>query len=321
MIDQYGRTIEYLRISVTDRCNLRCKYCMPEQPEWIAHEQILRYEELLFIAKAAIDLGITHFKITGGEPLVRKGVVDFIRQLRALPGCNAVTLTTNGILLKELAQPLKDAGLDAVNISLDTRNPQHYAEITGVDGLQSVLEGVDAALVAGLRTKLNCVLLKSTQDQVVPLAAMAEEKPLDVRFIELMPIGEGMQGGGFSPLEARKCLLERWPDLHPVEERRGYGPARYEASAQLKGRIGWINAVSHGFCDQCNRIRLTCTGQLKPCLCYETRTDLRALIRNGASMEELRQALQQAIYQKPNAHCFKQVEEVTEHHPMAQIGG
>ena len=321
MIDQFGRTIDYMRISVTDRCNLRCKYCMPEPFDWLSHSEILSYEEILRIAQAAIRLGITYFKVTGGEPLVRKDIVQFIGRLRALPGCKAVTLTTNGVLLGELAQPLKQAGLDAVNISLDTPDADRYAQISGVDALPKVMQGIDAALDAGLKTKLNCVLLQDTKDQVVALAELAEHRPLDVRFIELMPIGEGMQGGGFSPQQARACLLQRWPDLHPINEQRGYGPARYEASEKLMGRIGWIDAVSHGFCEQCNRVRLTCTGQLKPCLCYESGTDLRALIRSGAGEETLYKALQQAIYKKPSAHCFAQQDEITENRIMAQIGG
>ena len=321
MIDQFNRTIDYLRISITDRCNLRCRYCMPQSVNWVEHAEVLRYEEILQIAAAAIEIGITHFKVTGGEPLVRKGVVDFIRQLRSLPGCKAVTLTTNGILLQQLAQPLADAGLDAVNVSLDAVDEKRYAEITGMDGLHQVLQGIDAALQAGIQTKINSVLLQDAQDQIVPLARLAQQKPVDVRFIELMPIGEGTQGGGVSPQTARKLLLEQWQDLHPVEEKRGYGPARYEASSQLTGRIGWIDAVSHGFCDQCNRIRLTSTGQLKLCLCYENGIDLRQMLRSGATQQQLQQALQQVIVQKPAAHCFGTQQEITENRLMAQIGG
>ena len=232
-----------------------------------------------------------------------------------------MTLTTNGVLLEELALPLARAGLDAVNVSIDALDPARYAAITGFDVLDKVLRGVRASMAAGIRTKLNCVLLASAEPEVVPLAEMAEQWPLDVRFIELMPIGEGGAGGGLPPQRARALLLERWPDLHPVNERRGNGPAHYEASGQLQGRIGWIDAVSHRFCDQCNRLRLTSTGQLKPCLCYDASVDLRALLRTGASDEALRAAIARAVEQKSAHHCFDKYDEITEHRRMAQIGG
>lgn len=321
MKDRYGRSIDYLRISLTDRCNLRCRYCMPNGVEFLPHSEILHYEEILRLARAAIEVGITRFKVTGGEPLVRRGAVEFVRQLKALPGCEQVTLTTNGVLLEEMARPLAQAGLDGVNVSIDALDPARYAAITGQDVLDRVLQGVQAALDAGLRTKLNCVLLAGAQAEVVPLAALAERWPVDVRFIELMPIGEGSEGGGLSPEKARTLLLERWPDLHPVNERRGNGPAHYEASEGLQGRIGWIDAVSHRFCDQCNRLRLTSTGQLKPCLCYDTSVDVRALLRGGASDAALREAIVRAVECKPAHHCFDKYEEITEHRRMAQIGG
>lgn len=321
MKDRYGRSIDYLRISLTDRCNLRCRYCMPDGADFVPHPEILRYEEILRAARAAISLGICNFKVTGGEPLVRRGAVEFVEQLKNLPGCGQVTLTTNGVLLEELALPLARAGLDAVNVSIDALDPARYAAITGFDVLDKVLRGVRASMAAGIRTKLNCVLLASAEPEVVPLAEMAEQWPLDVRFIELMPIGEGGAGGGLPPQRARALLLERWPDLHPVNERRGNGPAHYEASERLQGRIGWIDAVSHRFCDQCNRLRLTSTGQLKPCLCYDASVDLRALLRTGASDEALRAAIARAVEQKPAHHCFDKYDEITEHRRMAQIGG
>ena len=189
------------------------------------------------------------------------------------------------------------------------------------DVLDKVLRGVQASLAAGIRTKLNCVLLASAEPEIVPLAELAGRWPVDVRFIELMPIGEGSAGGGLPPHRARALLLERWPDLHPVNERRGNGPAHYEASEGLKGRIGWIDAVSHRFCEQCNRLRLTSTGELKPCLCYDASVDLRALLRAGAPDDALRAAIAQAVEHKPAHHCFDQYEEITEHRRMAQIGG
>lgn len=321
MQDSYGRSIDYLRISVTDRCNLRCRYCMPQGIDWAEHDTILRYEEILQVARAAIAQGINCFKITGGEPLVRRGIVEFIKELAALPGCRNVTLTTNGLLLAPLAKPLAQAGLEAVNVSLDTLDPAQYEAITGFAGLPQVLESIQAAMQAGLRVKINSVLLADTANQIKPLARLAARWPVDVRFIELMPIGEGAAGGGYNPALAHRELLEEWPDLHLVQERRGNGPAWYEAAEGLLGRIGWIDAVSHGFCDGCNRVRLTSTGQLKPCLCYEQGVDLRKLLRSGASQALLEQTIAQAIAQKPKAHCFNQAQDITEYRRMAQIGG
>ena len=324
MLDQYGRNINYMRISITDRCNLRCRYCMPEGvtcPE--GHDDILRYEEILRVCRAAVALGITRFKITGGEPLVRKGCADLIAQMKALPGLEQVTLTTNGLLLASKLDALCAAGLDALNISLDTLDPEKFRAITGWPDFSA---GELRALLAncctrGLRTKLNAVLLEENRDEAVELAALAEEFPVDLRFIELMPIGFGGSMTRVSPDEVLGQLKTHWPDLHPTEEKRGNGPAHYYASAALQGRIGFIDAVSHAFCANCNRVRLTSTGQLKPCLSFESTLDLRALLRSGCTEEELQTALEQAIYRKPRAHSFERREEMTEHRTMSQIGG
>ena len=236
MKDHFGRNINYLRLSITDRCNLRCKYCMPHGVEFTPHEQILTYEEFLRVARAAVHLGIPRFKITGGEPLVRKGVTDFIAALKRLPGVEEVTLTTNGVRLAELVPALKAAGVDGVNISLDAADPETFQAITGFDQLGNVLAGLDASLAAGLHTKINFVLLAGCEGRVLPVAKLAQSRPVDVRFIEVMPIGAGAESRGLSPAEARKLLLAQWPDLHPVDEHRGNGPAHYDASARLLGR-------------------------------------------------------------------------------------
>lgn len=319
MRDQFGRTIDYMRISITDRCNLRCRYCMPNGVEFLDHSEILRYEEILQIAQAAVELGIVNFKVTGGEPLVRRDCVDFIRRLKELPGVETVTLTTNGVLLASLAQKLARAGVDWVNISLDTSDREEYAAITGFDALDKVLAGMDTCQEAGLPFKLNCVLLEGSQDRLIPLARFAQERPIDVRFIEMMPIGLGMGHSGIAWEEALALLRREWPDLRPAEERRGNGPARCYASRALRGRIGVIDAVSHKFCGQCNRVRLTSTGQLKPCLCYGDGTDLRVILRTCP--EKLTDALRKAIFHKPQAHCFDQAGEITEQKVMSQIGG
>ena len=323
MRDALGREINYMRLSVTDRCNLRCRYCMPaEGVPPTAHGDILRYEELLRVAQAAVSLGIDRFKVTGGEPLVRRGITDFIRSLKSLPGVRQVTLTTNGLLLPSLLDGLLDAGLDAVNISLDTRDNAQYQFITrSSHTADEVLHTI--RLCAGrLPTKINAVLLPETAAQLIPLAQLAEELPVDVRFIERMPLGAADIGAAES---VHREVIDRlhavWPDLAPVQERRGNGPARYYASSGLRGCIGLIEAVSHAFCASCNRVRLTSTGLLKPCLCYETESDLKPLLRGGADDAALRDAIEQAVRGKPAAHCFAERQAVTERKSMNQIGG
>ena len=322
MRDAFGREINYMRLSVTDRCNLRCRYCMPiEGVPPTSHTDILRYEELLRVAQAAVSLGIDRFKVTGGEPLVRRGIVDFIRSLKALPGIKQVTLTTNGLHLPSLLDGLLDAGLDAVNISLDTRDNAQYQAITrSGHTADEVLHAV--RLCAGrLPTKVNAVLLSETAAQLIPLARLAEELPVDVRFIERMPLGVTDIAAEPVHREVIGRLRVVWPDLHPVSEQRGNGPARYYASSKLNGCVGLIEAVSHAFCASCNRVRLTSTGLLKPCLCYEQGTDLKPLLRGGADNAALRDAIGQAVRDKPAAHCFAQQDAVTEHKSMNQIGG
>ena len=322
MRDQFGRNIDYMRISITDRCNLRCRYCMPQGTVLERHEDVLRYEEFLQIAEAAVSLGITRFKVTGGEPLVRRECVDFLQRLKALPGVEQVTLTTNGVLLAPVVSQLAALGLDGVNISLDTADPKEFQTITGFDRYGQVCKGIEASLMAGIPTKINCVLLAGCESRIIPLAQLAENSPVDVRFIEVMPIGQGTENGGISSGTALEILKFRWPDLHPVKEVRGNGPAHYYASGGLMGRIGMIDAVSHKFCECCNRVRITSTGLLKPCLCYSEGTDLRDLLRSGtADQQALSQAMEAAIWHKPRAHCFEDLEAITEQKSMSEIGG
>ena len=323
MLDQYGRSIDYLRISVTDRCNLRCRYCMPEPVDAVQHDDILRYEEILRICRAAIELGITNFKVTGGEPLVRGGCTEFIAELKKQPGTQQVTLTTNGLLLEKNLDALTDAGLDGVNISLDTTDNARFQRITGYtgDGADTLLHVLKECCAKGLKTKINAVLLEETEADAPALASIAETLPVDVRFIELMPIGFGTSMRRVSPEDILTALKERWPDLTPTDEKRGNDPAHYYKSAALLGSIGFIDAVSHKFCAECNRVRLTSTGQLKPCLCYADSADLRALVRGGCTDDELTEALRAAVYAKPRAHCFDTNDIITEKHMMSQIGG
>ena len=312
-----------MRISVTDRCNLRCRYCMPEPVDAVQHADILRYEEILRICRAAAELGITKFKVTGGEPLVRGGCTEFITALKKQPGTEQVTLTTNGMLLEANLGALTAAGLDGVNISLDTTDNARFRRITGYggDGADTLLHVLEECCARGLKTKINAVLLEETEADASALTAIAERLPVDVRFIELMPIGFGTTMKRVSPEDILAALKERWPDLVPTDEKRGNGPAHYYKSAALLGRIGFIDAVSHKFCAGCNRVRLTSTGQLKPCLCYADSADLRALIRGGCTDGELKEALRAAVYRKPHAHCFDTNDIITEKHAMSQIGG
>lgn len=323
MTDRYGRVIDYLRVSVTDRCNLRCKYCMPSGVQLTRHEDVLTYEEMLRICAVAAGLGIVNFKVTGGEPLTRKGLTGFVARLKALPGVRQVTLTTNGLLLPDALDAFCAADVDGVNISLDTLREVAYRNLTGCAGgtPDEVRRAITACVDRGLKVKINTVLLEQTFEDITDIAALAQELPADVRFIELMPIGEGVTMKGV-PMEAALLRLrERWPDLHPVDERRGNGPARYFASRGLLGRIGFIDAVSHQFCGDCNRLRLTSTGKLKSCLCYEEGVDLRTRLRTGADDGALREALCAAVEYKPQAHCFSQQGEITEHGSMYEIGG
>lgn len=322
MLDSHGRNIDYMRISITDRCNLRCKYCMPEDPEFISHCEILRYEEILRLCRVAVSLGIVNFKITGGEPLIRSGCTDFIKDLKNTEGVEEVTITTNGILLKDKLDALIDAGIDAVTVSIDSLDDGLYREISGykLDAVNMLMECLDRCAEAGVRTKINTVLLNENLPEITALARLAE-KPIDVRFIEMMPIGFGANMERVKPDDILETLKKEWPDLRPTDERRGNGPAHHYKSDALKGRIGFIDAVSHKFCSSCNRIRLTSTGLLKPCLSYELNTDMRELVRGGASDDELREAMRAAIERKPTGHCFESVEEISEHKTMSQIGG
>ena len=322
MRDTYGREINYLRLSLTDRCNLRCKYCMPHGITPASHGEILTYEELLRIAGCAVSLGITRFKVTGGEPLVRRGCVSFVERLKAVPGVEQVTMTTNGTLLPDHLPALRAAGLDGINVSIDALDPAVFTAITGVSVSMPDWGALLSQCVdSGIHTKVNVVLQGDNRGEWLSLAGLAAALPVDVRFIERMPLGSREPAAPVRAGELLEALFCRWPDLHPVQEQRGNGPARYFASAQLRGRLGVIDAVSHRFCDSCNRLRLTSTGWLKPCLCYEQGEDLRAILRSGGTDAALKQALTRAIAAKPPAHCFESGDAVTERRAMSQIGG
>ena len=322
MLDQYGRSIDYMRISITDRCNLRCRYCMPDGVELLPMKDILTYEEIREICAAGAELGIRNLKITGGEPLARLGCADLIRSLKAIPGIEQVTLTTNGVLLGKYLNELTGAGLDAVNISLDTLNRERYALITGKDALPSVMESLDMALASPLRVKINTVPQRGTNDdEWVALASLARDRKLDVRFIEMMPIGFGKQVLGVSNDTIRSELSRHFPGMDEDPAVHGNGPAVYSRIPGWMGSIGFISAIHGRFCDSCNRVRVMSTGRIKPCLCYEETADLMPLLRAGASRDRLRKALEQAIYRKPKQHCFEDISAITETGRMSGIGG
>ena len=266
MKDQYGRQINYMRVSVTDRCNLRCIYCMPEEGiKQVSHQDILTYDEIVQIVNAAAAVGITRIKLTGGEPLVRKNLAGLVEALRAVPGIEEVTVTTNGILLKEQIGKLAKAGISAVNISVDSLDPDMYASIARKDALAAVLEGMEAAVSCpGLKVKINCVPLKGlNEEEWVRLAQIARERPIDVRFIEMMPMGLGRDFQGSSQKEVLERLRETFGPEQYLDGNFGNGPATYVHFNGFAGKIGFISALSHKFCSECNRIRMTAEGFFK----------------------------------------------------------
>ena len=307
MFDRYQRDIHYLRLSVTDLCNLRCRYCMPDGVEKLEREAVLTYEEFLRLAALFAQCGIDTVRVTGGEPLVRKNVAQLVAGLKETPGIRRVTLTTNAVLLAEQLPALLDAGLDSVNISLDTLRPEVFRQITARDDFAAVQAGLQAALESGLPVKLNCVPQAGVNEgELETLAALAKDNAMQVRFIEMMPIGYGAAMPCISGPELRARFANRWPELHPVEGTSfGNGPAVYYTVPGWKGSIGFIAAVHGKFCASCNRVRLTSQGFLRPCLASETGCDLRALLRGGADDARLRTAIRETIWSKPREHHFE----------------
>ena len=307
MFDSTRREIHYLRLSVTDLCNLRCRYCMPDGVEKLEREAVLTYEEFLRLAALFAQCGIDTVRVTGGEPLVRKNVAQLVAGLKAIPGIRKVTMTTNGILLAQQLPALLAAGLDSVNISLDTLRPEVFRQITARDEFAAVQAGLQAALESGIPVKLNCVPQAGVNEgELEDLAALAENRPLQVRFIEMMPIGYGAAMPCISGPELRQRFARRWPELQPLTEAAfGDGPAVYYTVPGWQGSIGFIAAVHGKFCASCNRMRLTSQGFLRPCLASEAGCDLRALLRSGADDTQLLAAIRETIWAKPREHHFE----------------
>ena len=324
MRDTFHRTIDYLRISVTDRCDLRCKYCMPETGvEPLTHGDILSYEEILRLAKCFARLGIRRIKITGGEPLVRLYVIDLIGQLKKIPGIEQVTLTTNGTHLAKYIWALDKLHIDGINISLDTLNPVLYKEITGRDVFAKVFSGLQEALkYPAIKLKINCVPQGLSGQDIAAVAGLAKDHPVHVRFIEMMPIGLGKEFPLICESNVRQELEQTYGSLQPFHENLGNGPCRYYSIPGFQGKIGFISAMSHKFCSNCNRVRLTADGKLKTCLQYDRGMDLKALLRAGRPDHEVEMAILQALESKPGEHHFTETFVVDqEKKSMFQIGG
>jgi cyclic pyranopterin phosphate synthase len=310
LIDPNGRTVDYLRISVTDRCNERCLYCLTENhSDWLPRAGILSDAELLAIVRAAVSLGFKRFRVTGGEPLIRPGVVDFIRELIATPGVESVQLTTNGTRLAELARPLFDAGLRRMNISLDAMDATNYRAITGGD-LDTVLHGIKLVKEIGFPSvKLNTVLMRGRNEtEILPLLSFSAEHDFAIRFIELMPVSstEMLNENIFLPIAEVLSLLKQQGELVPLDERLGFGPARYYRLTKLGVTVGLIGAMSDlHFCDRCNKMRLTCDGKLRPCLGNHLETDLMPALRPSVNEEELRKLFLATLAEKPAEHSFR----------------
>ena len=322
MFDSTRREIHYLRLSVTDLCNLRCRYCMPDGVEKLEREAVLTYEEFLRLAALFAQCGIDTVRVTGGEPLVRRNVAQLVAGLKAIPGIRKVTMTTTGILLAPQLPTLRAAGLDSVNISLDTLRPEVFRQITARDEFAAVQAGLQAALESGLPVKLNCVPQAGVNEgELEDLAALAENRPLQVRFIEMMPIGYGAAMPCISGPELRQRFARRWPELQPLTEAAfGDGPAVYYTVPGWQGSIGFIAAVHGKFCASCNRVRLTSQGFLRPCLASEAGCDLRALLRSGADDTQLLAAIRETIWAKPREHHFEDSSMPTTR-GMYRIGG
>ncbi len=309
LIDGFNRRISYLRLSVTDRCDLRCSYCMPERMQFLPRKEVLTLDELHMLALGFIERGITRIRITGGEPLVRRDVIDLVHALgrRIGAGLEELTLTTNGVQLADHADRLAAAGVKRVNISIDTLDRRLFERISKRDRLPQVLEGIAAAREAGLKVKLNTVALKGLNEAEIPeLIAWAHAQGHDLSLIEVMPLGdvEGDRLDHYLPLDAvRERLEQRWT-LGPSEYRTG-GPSRYVDIPETGGRLGFITPLTNNFCDGCNRIRVTATGQLYPCLGGAERVDLRAAVRSQDPDGDLAQALDIAMRIKPERHHFR----------------
>lgn len=323
--DRFDRVIDYLRISITDRCNLRCIYCMPSQGvSLLNHDDILNYEEILRTVRVAAGLGVRKIRITGGEPLVRKNLAWLISSLKAIPGIEDISLTTNGLLLGNLIDALAEAGLTRINVSIDSLEPSRYAEITRGGDLARVLAGIRRAGELGIHpVKINMVPIRGVNDdEIEAFARLARDEQYDVRFIEFMPTGANEFWSAERVVTTDEIMerVGKLGALTPVRHRKD-GPARYYSMEGTQGVLGFISPISHHFCGSCNRLRLTSDGKLRPCLFSETEIDLKSAMRRGAPDSELERLLLLAIEVKPQAHTLTSSPVTHDRRPMSAIGG
>ena len=307
--DLFGRTVDYVRMSVTDRCDFRCVYCMAEEMTFTPREQLLTLEEMAFLGRAFVELGVSKIRLTGGEPLVRKNVTSLVKELGALPGLDELLLTTNGSKLEEMSHQLADAGMSRINVSLDSLNPDKFKAITRFGKLDKVLRGIEQAKQAGIeRIKLNAVIVRGENDEeILDLIEYAREQQLDISFIEEMPLGDIGERDRLSSMvtsdEVRQKIEEKYPLIASTVT--SAGPSRYYKMPDSDIRVGFISPNSHNFCSTCNRVRVTCEGRLLLCLGNEHSCDLRAIIRNHpGDMEILKNTIIEAMGLKPERHYF-----------------
>lgn len=334
LTDLFSRSISYLRLSLTDRCNLKCMYCVTEEESAgclskLLHDELLTYEELLRVVRVAVGMGITKVRLTGGEPLVRRNVLGFIRELTRIEGLGDVRITTNGVLLAQHARELLDAGVTKVNVSLDSLRPERVAEITGADCFDAVWRGIETVLDLGFSpVKLNMVAMRHiNDDEILDFARMSQRLPLQVRFIEFMPIGASSRWNADTYISSDEIMarIAALGELIPLEKGRNDGPAKvFRLGADAAGSLGFISPLSHHFCNRCNRLRLTSAGALRSCLLHDEEVDLRSVLRNQPSDESIREAMLAAIRNKPRGHQLEERMLRTGsdcHGRMSRIGG
>ena len=322
LTDSFGRKIEYLRLSVTDKCNLRCVYCMPPNGvKSLEHSDILTFEEIESIVRILAKTGLKKVRFTGGEPFVRKDVIKLIEKISHTDGIAETGITTNGILLEKYIDDLKRIGLKKINISLDTADGEQYRQITGFDSFDTVISAIESAVDKGFDVKINCVPFFAEQNYI-DLAELAVKYPVSVRYIELMPIGQGKAFNRVSSVDILKKLEDKYGREEKTDLSQKYkGPAEYYKFKDMKGSIGFISPISGSFCSKCSRIRLTADGFLKLCLHYGIGLDIKSLLRTGADDKTIEEKIKEVLLRKPKGHSFGSLSENAENRKMIQIGG
>jgi GTP 3',8-cyclase len=326
LIDGFSRPITYLRVSVTDKCNLRCVYCMPESGlPWLGRDEILSYEEIVEVVRAAASVGVRSIRLTGGEPLLRRELSRLVGALAEIAGIDDIAISTNGLLLSDQIEELAAAGLRRINLSLDTLRADRFEAIARRRGLDLVLRGLDAAIAAGLApVKLNCVVMRGrNDDELFEFAALTKDRPIYVRFIEVMPVHENLDLARDTYVSSDEILerISAGGELYPVAGPPGNGPARYFAFPGAIGAVGVISPLSHDYCDRCNRVRLTADGRLRLCLFGDHALDLRSPLRAGASTEQLASLLRSAMLIKPARHHLRLGETASRMRAFSEVGG